>query len=137
MARSRYLLDRDVEGALELAREACSRANRVTNETKAICLNTIGMARVRAGDAEGVADLEQSVAFAQRSGSYFQLATGLNNLANMLWEVGRLADGSARIHEARALCERYGLDLLCSGGTTPSSCTTPPSEAIWRRRSRV
>ena len=48
----------------------------------------------------------------ERSGSCFQLATGLNNLANMLWEVGRLADGSARIHEARAFCERYGFVAL-------------------------
>ena len=34
--------------------------------------------------------------------------TGLNNLANSLWQVGRLEQGSARIHEARALCMRYG-----------------------------
>ncbi len=111
VARSRYLLDGDVEGALELAREALALESG-DDRTKAICLNTIGMGRVRAGDAEGVADIEQSVALAQRSGSYFHLATGLNNLANMLWEVGRLADGSARIHEARALCERYGLVSL-------------------------
>jgi tetratricopeptide (TPR) repeat protein len=42
----------------------------------------------------------------------FHLVTGLNNLGNVLWEVGRLADGSARIHEARILAQRYGLTGL-------------------------
>ena len=80
--------------------------------TEAICLNTIGLARVRGGDAEGIADIERSVELARQSGSFFHLATGLNNLANVLWQIGRLADGSARIHEARDLCERYGLVTL-------------------------
>ena len=111
VARSRYLLDGDVQGALELAREALALESG-DQRTQAMCLNTIGMARVRAGDAEGIEDIEQSVEHARQSGSYFHLATGLNNLANMLWEVGRLEDGSARILEARALCERYGLVAL-------------------------
>jgi hypothetical protein len=111
VARSRYLLDRDEQGALDLSREALALESG-DERTEAICLNTIGLARVRAGDAGGIADLERSVELAQQSGSFFHFATGLNNLANVLWEVGRLADGSARIHEARALCERYGLAAL-------------------------
>jgi class 3 adenylate cyclase/tetratricopeptide (TPR) repeat protein len=115
VGRSRALLDSDMQGSLELSREAIAIARESGDErAEAICLNTIGLARVRSGDADGLADLERSVELAAQSGSLFHLATGLNNLANLLWEVGRLAEGSARIREARALAERYGLTGLLS-----------------------
>jgi class 3 adenylate cyclase/tetratricopeptide (TPR) repeat protein len=108
-ARGAEILDRDFERALELAREALSIAEEAgDDELAARCLNTIGLARVHAGDAGGIEDLEQSVERAEAAGSVFDLHTGLNNLANSLWQVGRLEEGSARIHEARALCTRYG-----------------------------
>ncbi|HET8557772.1 MAG TPA: AAA family ATPase, partial [Gaiellaceae bacterium] len=108
-ARGAEILDRDFERALELAREALSIAEEAgDDELAARCLNTIGLARVHAGDAGGIEDLEQSVERAEAAGSAFDLHTGLNNLANSLWQVGRLEEGSARIHEARALCTRYG-----------------------------
>jgi class 3 adenylate cyclase len=108
-ARSAEILDRDFARALELAREALTIAEEAGDEELAAsCLNTIGLARVHAGDAGGIEDLEQSVARAEAAGSAFHLHTGLNNLANSLWQVGRLEEGSARIREARALCERYG-----------------------------
>ncbi|HEU5244104.1 MAG TPA: AAA family ATPase, partial [Gaiellaceae bacterium] len=113
VARSRYLVDQDAEGALELSREALEVAVASGDKrAEAIALNTIGLARVRSGDADGLDDLERSVELSAESGSLFHLATGINNLANSLWEVGRLADGSARINEARALTERYGLTGL-------------------------
>jgi class 3 adenylate cyclase len=113
VARSRYVLERDAEGALDLSREALAVALATGDRrSEAICLNTIGLARVRSGEAAGIADLERSVELSAQSGSLFHLATGLNNLANALWEVARLADGSARIREARALTERYGLTGL-------------------------
>jgi class 3 adenylate cyclase/tetratricopeptide (TPR) repeat protein len=113
VGRSRFLLDRDEQGALELSREALALAREAGDErAQAICLNTIGLARVRSGDADGLDDLELSVELAAQSGSLFHLVTGMNNLANVLWEVGRLADGSARIREARTLAERYGLTGL-------------------------
>ncbi len=108
-ARSAEILDRDFSRALELAREALGIADGAgDDELAARCLNTIGMARVHAGDADGIEDLERCVARAEAAGAAFDLHTGLNNLANTLWEVGRLEEGSARIREARALCERYG-----------------------------
>ncbi|HJU37157.1 MAG TPA: AAA family ATPase [Gaiellaceae bacterium] len=115
VARSLSLLDRDWPEALALSRAALAVARESGDErTEAVCLNTIGMARtgIPPGDPGGIEDLEQSVALAQRSGSFFHVATGLNNLANVLWFVGRLAEGSARIQEVRALCERYGLTAL-------------------------
>jgi class 3 adenylate cyclase/tetratricopeptide (TPR) repeat protein len=108
-ARSAEILDGDRPRALELAREALAIAEQAgDDELAARCLNTIGLARVHAGDAGGIQDLERSIERAEIAGSAFDLHTGLNNLANSLWQVGRLEEGSARIHEARALCERYG-----------------------------
>ena len=109
ISRSYSVIDRNLEGALELARQALAIADEVgDDETASISLNTIGMARVYSSDPGGIDDLEQSVERAARGGSIFHLHTGLNNLGNCLWRVGRLEDGSARILEARALCQRYG-----------------------------
>jgi hypothetical protein len=108
-ARGAEILNRDFERALELAREALSIAEVAgDDELAARCLNTIGLARVHAGDAGGIEDLERRIERAEAAGSGFDVHTGLNNLANSLWQVGRLEEGSARIHEARALCMRYG-----------------------------
>jgi class 3 adenylate cyclase/tetratricopeptide (TPR) repeat protein len=109
VARSKAVIDRDTEGALELAREALALADAAgEDETASNCLNTIGMARVRSGDPGGIEDLEHAVERAERVGAIWHHHTGLNNLANCLWNVGRLEEGSARIEEARAVCERYG-----------------------------
>ncbi|HEU5404556.1 MAG TPA: AAA family ATPase [Gaiellaceae bacterium] len=109
VSRSLHVIDRDNARALELAREALKLAEEIEDdETAAIALNTIGMTRAYSGDEGGIEDLEQSVVRAERSGSVFHHHSALNNLANTLWHLGRLAEGSARIREARALCERYG-----------------------------
>jgi len=109
VSRSYALIDRNVEEGLALSREALTLAEQTGNDTAAaISLNTIGLVRVYGGDADGIDDIAQSVERAAKAGSVFQLHSSLNNLANLLWEVGRLAEGSERIHEARALCERYG-----------------------------
>jgi tetratricopeptide (TPR) repeat protein len=103
------VIDRNPELGLELAVEALALAEEIGDDlTAAICFNSIGMARVRAGDVGGVEDVVRSVERAERSGSIFHHHSALNNLANMMWNVGRLDEGSARIHEARDLCERYG-----------------------------
>jgi class 3 adenylate cyclase/tetratricopeptide (TPR) repeat protein len=109
VARSRHIIDRNLQEGRELALEALELAEAEgDDETAAICLNTIGMARAYSGDPGGIDDLERSVERAERSGSVFHHHSALNNLANVLWYLGRLDEGSARIHEARALCERYG-----------------------------
>src|SRR5437763_6849558 len=108
-SRSFFVLDRDLGRALESAREALRLAEEIGDgEAAAISLNTIGMTRVYQGDPAGIGELEQSIERASQAGSVFNLHSALNNLANQLWHVGRLAEGSARIREARALCEQYG-----------------------------
>jgi class 3 adenylate cyclase/tetratricopeptide (TPR) repeat protein len=111
VARSASVLDRNFDQALELAREALALADEAgDDETAFVCLNTIGMARVYSGDIGGIEDLELSVDRAEPGGSVFHHHSALNNLANCLWHVGRLEEGSRRIHEARELCEHYGFE---------------------------
>jgi hypothetical protein len=108
-SRSLYVIDRDMGRALESAREALRLAEEVgDDEAAAVALNTIGMTRVYEGHPDGIVELEQSVERAAQAGSVFHTHSALNNLANALWHIGRLEEGSARIREARALCERYG-----------------------------
>ncbi|MGZ4332913.1 MAG: AAA family ATPase [Gaiellaceae bacterium] len=108
-ARGAEILDGDFARALELARESLTIADEAGDDALAArALNTIGLARVHAGDAGGIDDLHRSIERAEAGGSAFDVSTGLNNLANCLWQVGRLEEGSAVIREARALCERYG-----------------------------
>jgi class 3 adenylate cyclase/tetratricopeptide (TPR) repeat protein len=108
-SRSFHVIDRDQERALESAQETLRLAEEIgDDEAASIALNTIGMVRVYAGDAGGIDDLERSVERAAEAGSVFHFHGALNNLANMLWHVGRLQEGSVRIRECRALDEQYG-----------------------------
>jgi class 3 adenylate cyclase/tetratricopeptide (TPR) repeat protein len=109
VSRSFSIIDRNLDEAVELARQALALADEFgDDETASTALNTIGMARVLRGEAEGIDDLEQSVDRAERASSVFHQHSALNNLANLLRTAGRLEEASARLHEARALCERYG-----------------------------
>jgi tetratricopeptide (TPR) repeat protein len=108
-ARGAVILDGDFARALELAHESLTIADEAGDDALAArALNTIGLAHVNAGEAGGIDDLRRSIERAEAGGSAFDVSTGLNNLANCLWQVGRLEEGSAVIREARALCERYG-----------------------------
>jgi len=109
IARSLVILDGDRPRALELAHEALALAEEAgDDEAVSGALNTIGLARVYLGDAAGAEDLERSVEAAARAGAYFLQFNALNNLANALWTIGRLDDGSACMRECGLLCERYG-----------------------------
>jgi len=108
-SRSFQVIDRDLGRALESGQETLRLAEEIgDDEAASIALNTIGMARVYQGDPAGIDDLEQSVERAAEAGSVFHFHGALNNLANTLWHVGRLEEGSVRIREARALDEQYG-----------------------------
>ncbi len=103
-----------VEGAyaeaVALAQEVLEYADARGDDRLAMgALGTIGLSRVHSGDAAGISDLEQAVVRGERVGAVSELGTTLNNLANCLWEVGRLEDSTARYAQARELCERYGL----------------------------
>ena len=109
-ARHLEIVEANHEGAIVTAREALSFADRTGDERLAVdALNTIGMARVNSGDEAGIEDLERAVARAESAAAVSELSTALNNLANTLWLIGRLDEGSARLREAEALAEHYGL----------------------------
>jgi class 3 adenylate cyclase/tetratricopeptide (TPR) repeat protein len=109
-ARHLEILEGSFAEAIALAGEVLAFADSVGDERLAMsALGTIGLARVHSGDREGIDDLEQAVVRGERAGAFSEVGTTLNNLANCLWEVGRLDDSSARLEEARELCARYGL----------------------------
>jgi class 3 adenylate cyclase/tetratricopeptide (TPR) repeat protein len=96
--------------AIALAREALAFADASGDERLAMnALGTIGLARVHSGDPGGIDDLEQAVVRGESIGAVSEIGTTLNNLANCLWQVGRLDDSAVRYEEAREVCERYGI----------------------------
>jgi class 3 adenylate cyclase/tetratricopeptide (TPR) repeat protein len=109
-ARQLEIVERDSAAAIEVASGALAFAEESGDDRLLVdALSTIGLARVHSGDAGGVEDLERAVARAESAGAVAEQGSGLNNLANCLWAVGRLDDGSARLVEGRDLCERYGI----------------------------
>jgi class 3 adenylate cyclase/tetratricopeptide (TPR) repeat protein len=95
---------------IELAREALALADEFGDDEYAIhSLNTLGLGRVHSGDAGGIDDLEQAVERGQQAGAVVAQTVALNNLANVLWKVGRLDDAAARLAHARELNERFGI----------------------------
>src|SRR5262249_21908267 len=97
------------EGA-ELAREALTFADESGDTRLAIhVLNTLGLARTHSGDAGGIDDLEEPVQRGEQAAAVVEWSVALNNLGNVLYDVGRLDDGDRRLAEARALCERFGI----------------------------
>jgi tetratricopeptide (TPR) repeat protein len=108
-ARGLDILQGSSAEAIALASEMLAFADEAGDERLAMtALGTIGLARVHSGDANGIEDLEKAAARGERAGAFSELGTTLNNLANCLWEVGRLDDSAARYGEAREVCERYG-----------------------------
>jgi class 3 adenylate cyclase/tetratricopeptide (TPR) repeat protein len=108
-ARGLQILEGKSAEAIDLAREVLAFADASGEEQIAMsALGTIGLARVDSGDPGGVDDVEEVIARARRVGTLSGVGTELNNLANLLWQVGRLDDSTARYEEAREVCERYG-----------------------------
>jgi len=99
----------DSRAGLELAHRARPLVEEVgAGELVSHVLNTIGMARVSLGDPAGLDDLRQSISLAEAANSPESLHTGLNNLANMLWRLGRLDAASECLGQARLADERFG-----------------------------
>jgi class 3 adenylate cyclase/tetratricopeptide (TPR) repeat protein len=99
----------DPRRGLELAQRVLPLVEQVGgDELVSHVLNTIGMSRVSAGDPAGIEDLRRSAELAESANAPDALHTALNNLANMLWQVGELEAASTCLKEARAADERFG-----------------------------
>jgi class 3 adenylate cyclase len=108
-ARRACLLD-DYDTALPLANEVLAMAHELgRDDFTSNALNTLGMARVQGGDPAGIDDLERSIELAEQANAADDISTGCNNLANMLWALGRLEEGGVYLRRLRGVAERYGL----------------------------
>jgi hypothetical protein len=107
---ARYeMLTHRLEAAVELGREALRMAEELGfDELRAHALNTIGASRGDAGDPEGFADLEQSMALASRAASIPDLLRGHNNLIALCDLYGDLERARAAERTTIQLAEHYG-----------------------------
>jgi class 3 adenylate cyclase/tetratricopeptide (TPR) repeat protein len=96
LARFAMIGDEDVK-AVEVGREALAMAEELElDEVRVGVLNTIGVARTKTGDRDGLADIERSLEIAQ-SGSPAK-TRGFINLGSTLEELGELRR-SIELHE--------------------------------------
>jgi predicted ATPase/class 3 adenylate cyclase len=102
------MLASSYEEAISIGREALALAERFDlQELRANTLNSIGSARTRAGDREGMRDVERAIEIGVAAGSRAAVV-GYNNLASLHGELGDLRRSDELLHEARRLAERLG-----------------------------
>jgi tetratricopeptide (TPR) repeat protein len=107
-ARTAFLTGDPALG-LELAQDALPAIEQLGEpEFLSHVVNTVGMARVSLGDPGGIDDLRRSCELAEAAKSPDLVHSALNNLANMLWRLGRLDEATTALDQAEAANERYG-----------------------------
>jgi class 3 adenylate cyclase/tetratricopeptide (TPR) repeat protein len=104
------MLAGDTEATIRLGREALSMMKELggDEEGHAFVLNNIGSARVRAGDARGLDDLEESVAISEAINSA-EIARGYGNLASIVTDLGQLSRRAEMLEKGVAAAERFGM----------------------------
>jgi tetratricopeptide (TPR) repeat protein len=94
--------------AIRLGLDSLAMANGLrTSELRAHVLATIGLARTRSGDPDGLADLEESVELAAELNS-IESVRGYANLGNALVEAGELERAFAQYERGRAAARGFG-----------------------------
>src|SRR5512132_3777857 len=115
MASRRWMSGHAEEG-LKLSREGLAEAEALGDEEVAAdALRQIGTVRASRGDEGGLADLERSAELGEKLSDPLMIHRALNNLANMHWHFGRIAEGARCLRLDRETQERFGL--------TPESAT--------------
>src|SRR6266550_4379933 len=95
---------------LALACEGLAEAEALgAEDVAANALRGIGTVRAIRGDEGGLADLERSVELGEKLSDPLMVHLGLNNLANMLWHFGRIAEGAGKLQLDRESQNRFGL----------------------------
>jgi tetratricopeptide (TPR) repeat protein len=99
------------EEAIDVGREALHIADQLALDDglRAHILQDIGQSRLECGDADGLADLEQSVAIALAADNPDMVCRSKGNLAGALWELGQLERADALDEEALQTASRFGL----------------------------
>jgi class 3 adenylate cyclase/tetratricopeptide (TPR) repeat protein len=104
------MLAGESETSIQLGREALTMLDELggDEEGRANVLNTIGSARVRAGDVGGLEDLEESVAISEAINST-EIGRGYGNLASIVTDLGQLGRRAKMLEKGVAAAERFGL----------------------------
>jgi tetratricopeptide (TPR) repeat protein len=98
-----------IEDGEALARSALTEAEALDlDEVASHALNTIGMATITRDPEAGLEMLRRSISIAEGINNPFLITTGYNNLASMLWALGRLEEGVQTLRLAHAGNERFG-----------------------------
>jgi hypothetical protein len=102
----------DLETALRLVEEALGPAERLgRDDYLSSLLNTRGLARANAGQPGGVEDLRRAVEVAERSQEAWSLLQAHNNLAQLLWQTGRIEEGAEQLAAYDRTVERFGMQF--------------------------
>jgi tetratricopeptide (TPR) repeat protein len=108
ISRYHMLADRN-EDAIKTGREALRMAEQLgLDDIRARVLNNIGVGRVNAGDPDGLADLDESIAVATRLNLAADIRRGYNNRATLNVLLGRLGEGETDLLEAYRLAQHFG-----------------------------
>ena len=105
-----HMLAGETEATIRVGGQALSMMEELggDEEGRAFVLNNIGSARVRAGDARGLDDLEESVAISEAINSA-QSARGYGNLASIVTDLGQLSRRAQMLEKGLAAAERFGM----------------------------
>jgi class 3 adenylate cyclase/tetratricopeptide (TPR) repeat protein len=105
-----HMLAGDTEATIQLGGQALAMMEELggDEEGRASVLNNIGSARVRAGDAGGLDDLEESVAISEGINSA-EIARGYGNLASILTELGQISRRAEMLEKGVAAAKRFGM----------------------------
>ena len=97
----------------EEASEIIERADGLARRSRrpdlaALCLNYLAIARVEAGELEGLQTMRNSIALAQAGGHHEVTARGYTNLAELLLRVGRLDELERAVREGLTFTRERG-----------------------------
>jgi class 3 adenylate cyclase/tetratricopeptide (TPR) repeat protein len=110
VSRFQMLAGRNEE-AIALGREALEMAEALgLANLRATCLNNIGVARVAAGDRDGLREIEASIAIAEQVSSPWDEARGYLNLASVVGYLGDLRRCRELHERATEISRRHGLE---------------------------
>jgi class 3 adenylate cyclase/tetratricopeptide (TPR) repeat protein len=99
-----------VDEGLDLALETLAEAEAVgAEDVAAHALRVIGTIRAASGDEQGFVDLERSVEIGKKLHDPLTMHLAYNNMANMHWHFGRVAEGAECLEIDREIQTGFGL----------------------------
>ena len=103
-----HMIADENQRSIQVGSEALAMAEELRiDELRAHALDSIGIARTRSGDPQGIGDLEQSIAIAV-AGNSLESVRGYANLGNALVENGELERAFEVYQQGRDAARRFG-----------------------------